>query len=68
MSPYFFLILGIISLIAGVVSTCTGKALMRFHGWVYRAEEPTLFWQTVGVYYLIAVWFIIYFLYKSHAL
>lgn len=66
--PYFQLIFGVISFCAAVVWTCTGKAWARFHGWVYRAEEPTDFWWAVAMYYLIGVFLIGYFLYKVHAL
>jgi hypothetical protein len=66
--PYIFLILGVISLSAGVVSTCTGKTWMRYHGSLLRAENPKLFWQNVAAYYLVGVCFIAYFLYKVHEL
>ena len=66
--PYFQLIFGVISFSAAVVWTCTGKAWARFHGWVYRAEEPTDFWGTVAMYYLIGVFLIGYFLYKAYGL
>jgi hypothetical protein len=62
-SPYFFLILGGISFCAGVVWTCIGKARTRFHGWVYRAQEPIVFWLVVATYYLGGVCSIGYFLY-----
>jgi len=57
-SPYILLILGGILLCAAVVWTCTGRARTRFHGWVYRAQEPTVFWLVVAVYYLAGVYFI----------
>jgi|HubBroStandDraft_5_1064220.scaffolds.fasta_scaffold731923_1 hypothetical protein len=41
--PYLFLILGIISILAAVVFTCTGKVWVRFNGWLYRAKEPGWF-------------------------
>ena len=66
--PYFQLIFGVISFSAAVVWTYTGKAWARFHGWVYRAEEPTDFWGTVAMYYLIGVFLIGYFLYKAYGL
>ena len=64
-SPYFQLIFGVISFSAAVVQTCTGKAWARFHGWVYRAEEPSDFWVTVAMYYFIGVYLIGYFLYEA---
>jgi len=42
--PYIFLILGGASFCAAVVWTCIGKARTRFQGWVYRAQEPVVFW------------------------
>jgi hypothetical protein len=66
--PYIQLIIGVISFSAAVVWTCTGKAWARFHGWVYRAEEPTDFWWAVAMYYLIGVFLIGYFLYKVYGL
>ncbi len=57
-SPYLFLILGGISFSAAVVWTCTGKAWMRFHGWVYRAQEPKRFWLEVAMDYLIGAVFL----------
>jgi len=63
--PSILLILGIISFSAGVVWTCTGKAWVRFHGWVHRATEPTWFWWSVALYYLCGVALIGYFLYRT---
>ena len=64
-SHYIFLTLGVISFSAAVVWTCTGKARTRFHGWVYRAKEPDVFWWVVAIYYLAGVLFIGTFLYES---
>jgi hypothetical protein len=57
-SPSLFLILAVISFSAAVVWTCTGKAWIRFHGWVYRAQEPKRFWWEVAMDCLIGdlVW------------
>jgi hypothetical protein len=62
--PYIFLILGVLSISAAAVFTCTGKAWVRFHGWVYRAKEPGWFWWEVALDYLIGVCFVGYFLSK----
>jgi hypothetical protein len=62
--PYIFLVLGFISFSAAVVWTCTGRAWVRFHGWVYRAKEPKWFWWEVALYFLCAVLFVGIFLYK----
>ena len=61
--PYIFFILGIISIVAAVVFTCTGKVWVRANGWIYRAKEPKWFWWEVALDYLIGVAFIAYFLY-----
>ena len=62
--PYIFLILGVISLSVGVVSTCTGESWARFGRVIYRAREPNEFWWDVVTSYLIGVCFIGYFLYR----
>jgi len=62
--PYILLILGVISFFAAVVWTCTGKVWVRFHGWVYRAEEPNRFVWEVAMYYLGGVFLVGFFLYK----
>jgi hypothetical protein len=51
----------------GVFCTCTGKAKAPLSPAVYRAQQPIVFWWTVGIYYLGGVIFIGYFLYKVHA-
>jgi len=66
--PYVFLILGVASISAAVVWTCTGKVWVRFNGWVYRANKPGSFWCEVALYYLGGVFFIGYFLYKVYGL
>lgn len=68
-SPFTFLILGAISTSAAVVWTFAGKAWVRFHGWVYRDEEPRWFWWEVAVYYLAGAFLILIglFLYAIHA-
>jgi hypothetical protein len=42
-SPYYYLIIGVISFSVAVVSTCTGKTYGRFAGWASRAKKPTEF-------------------------
>jgi hypothetical protein len=63
---YVLLTLGVISFFAAVVWTYKGKAWIRFHGWVYRAEEPIRFWWEVAMYYLVGVCFIGYFLFQVY--
>jgi hypothetical protein len=65
--PYIFLILGFVSLAAGVISTCTGVSWARYGRVIHRAQEPKEFWWNVAIYYLAGVLFIGYFLYKLHA-
>jgi hypothetical protein len=61
------LILGVILLCWGVVSTCIGETLAPHAGRVIsRAEEPREFWKVVAMYYVICVWFVGYFLYKFY--
>jgi hypothetical protein len=66
--PYIYLIFAIVSFSAAVVWTCTGKALVRFRGWVYRAEEPNRFWWEVAMYYLGGVFFIGVFMYQVYGI
>jgi hypothetical protein len=61
---YFFLILGLISLAVGVISTCTGVTWARFGRVIYRTKEPNEFWEDVVTCYVIGVCFIGYFSYK----
>jgi hypothetical protein len=68
-SPYYFLIVGLISFSAAVVSTCTGKTYGKYgRGLASRAKEPTDFWWTVAIYYIGGVCFNGYFLYKVYVL
>jgi hypothetical protein len=65
-SPYTLLILGCASFCAAVVWTCTGKARTRFHGWVYRTQEPIVFWLVVATYYLGGILFVGIFLHDVY--
>jgi hypothetical protein len=56
--PYIFLILGVVSISAATVFTCTGKVWVHFNGWVYRAKKPGTFWWEVALCYLGGVWFV----------
>jgi hypothetical protein len=62
-TPYGLLIFGVFSLVLAVVGTCSGKTLARFHGVVYRADDPKWFWWLVAIYYVGGVFLIGYFLY-----
>lgn len=39
-----FLLIGIILLVMTAVFTLSGETLERYHGIVYRTEEPKRFW------------------------
>ena len=55
---------GTFVLFLAVVYTYTGKAWIRFHGWVDRADEPKRYWLEVAAYYLVGVVLIGLFLFK----
>jgi hypothetical protein len=57
-------IFGMFLLLLAVVYTYTGKAWIRFHGWVNRAEDPKRYWLEVSAYYLGGIGFIGYTLLK----
>jgi hypothetical protein len=58
--------LGVSAISAAAVFTCTGKAWVRFNGWVYRAKEPGWFWWQIALYLVVGVWFVGDFLYKVY--
>ncbi|HXR37518.1 MAG TPA: hypothetical protein VN776_00410 [Terracidiphilus sp.] len=62
-SSLYLLIVGVLSFCAASVFTYTGKAWVRFQGWVYRAKEPKWFWWEVALYYLCGVGLIGYAFY-----
>jgi hypothetical protein len=62
-SSNVFLIAGVVLLSLGVVCTCTGQVSARF-SWVYRTEEPRVFWWLVAVYYLAGAVFVGIFLFN----
>ena len=64
--PYYYLILGVVSLSVGVVSTCTGVVWARVGRIIYRAKQPKEFWEDVVATYLIGFCFIGYFLYQVY--
>jgi hypothetical protein len=63
--PYIFLILAGIFFSVGVLWTYTGRAWVRFNGWVYRAEEPKWFWWQVIACFLGAIGCIVRFLFEA---
>lgn len=62
-SPLFYLIFGFIVVSFAVHETLSGRAWVRFHGWVYRANEPIAYWWTVAIMFLIGLFLIGYCLY-----
>jgi hypothetical protein len=55
-SPPYGLLVGGVALIAlGALYTCTGKAYARFHGYIYRADDPKGFWLEVASSYLLGL-------------
>jgi hypothetical protein len=52
---YGLLIGGIVLIALGALYTCTGKAYARFHGWIYRADDPKGFWLEVAGSYLLGI-------------
>jgi hypothetical protein len=65
--PYTLLDAGMFVLFLAVIYTYTGKAYIRFHGWVYRADEPKRYWLEVVAYYVVGVGLIGLFLYSFNA-
>lgn len=65
--PYTLFDFGAFVLFLAVLYTYTGKAWIRFHGWVCRADEPKRYWLEVTTYYLTGIALIMFFLYKTHA-
>jgi hypothetical protein len=64
--PKGFFTFGMFLVLLGTVYTYTGKAYVRFQGWVYRAKEPKCYWEVV-TYYLLGIGLIGLFLYEVHA-
>lgn len=65
--PYGFFTFGMFLLFLAVVYTFTGKAYVRFQGWVNRSEQPKRYWSEVTMYYLLGIGSIVLFLYEIHA-
>jgi uncharacterized membrane protein YfcA len=64
LSPRYVLpAFGIFLIVRGVVCTYTGKIYARFHGWVYRQEDPKGFWLEVALGYVLGLGLIGIFLY-----
>jgi 1,4-alpha-glucan branching enzyme len=59
-----FLLIGIILLVMTAVFTLSGETLERYHGVVYRMEEPKRFWWDVVLYFLAGLFFIGLYVYQ----
>jgi len=55
-------VVGLLSLLAASVFTFTGRAWVRFNGWVYRAKEPREYWGGVAAYGVVGVALVAYYL------
>jgi hypothetical protein len=64
--PYTLCTFGLFLLFLAVVYTCIGKVWVRFHGWVYRADEPKRYWLELATLYLVGVVLIGLFLYQAN--
>jgi hypothetical protein len=61
------LLLGGIGLIVyGLIYACMGKAYARFHGWVYRENDPKGFWGEVATYCILGAALVAYAIYESY--
>jgi amino acid permease len=60
------LFVGALILCLATIWISIGKAWTRFHGWVYRTEDPKQFWECVVGYYLSGILVIFYFVYKLY--
>jgi hypothetical protein len=47
---FIYCILGVVFLLAAVISICAGTTVARYNGWVYRNKEPSNFWSVVAIY------------------
>lgn len=60
-----FLILGSILLIMALISTLTGRCLVKYRGIVSRADHPKMFWQTIALYSLLGLFSLGLYLYTA---
>jgi hypothetical protein len=61
--PYVLSIIGLALICAAGLFAFTGRAWVRFHGWVYRANDPKSFWWEVALYFFCGIGLITYFVY-----
>ena len=56
---------GVGLIVLGLIYARMGKAYARFHGWVYRANDPKGFWFEVAMYWIVGTALIANALYES---
>ena len=59
------LILGIVLMVMALISTLTGRCLVKYRGIVSRADEPKTFWQTIALDCLLGLFFLGLYLYTA---
>lgn len=60
------LILGIVLMGMVLISTLTGRSLVKYRGIVSRAEDPKTFWQSIALYFLLGIFFLGLYLYTGN--
>ena len=50
-----FLVTGIVLMGVTLISTLTGTCLVKYRGFVFRAEDPKEFWQNVALYCVLGL-------------
>jgi hypothetical protein len=50
-----FLVMGIVLMGVTLISTVTGTCLVKYRGFVFRAEDPKEFWQSVALYFVLGL-------------
>jgi heme/copper-type cytochrome/quinol oxidase subunit 2 len=64
-----FLFLGTVLMVMALISTLTGRCLVKYQGIINRAEDPRTFCQNVALHYLLSLLSLGLYLYtaNSHA-
>jgi hypothetical protein len=58
-----FLIMGVALMAVTLISILTGTCLVKYEGFVYRAEDPKKFWEAVGTYCVLGLICLGFYLY-----
>ncbi len=59
-------ITGVIFLVLAIGGTFSGETLDRFHGWIYRTDDPQKFRSMLFGYYAVGGYFIEHFFFKLY--